>query len=263
MASAPEEFSNIQINDETDEIENRANKLVETSTSEKKETVSISICSEKTCDVSTNDGRQSRKKNTKLIPYSLSSNIYFHNKKELYIEDEFFLSREESAFEILNLPTKENEKEETKKIEIEKTPNEKNKNSIIENQTIKISPNVENNNEIINKKKIIKDENITNKNIIKNKNQNLNKNNYSQIIDMKLFKEKPPKISRFYFKDYGYENKNVFSHLNDSIGSVNETKKIENIFYNHLLINNEKNNIRTSTNIRNDEKLLTVIYYSN
>ena len=260
MASAPEQFSNIQIDDE---IENNTNKLIDNSTTEKNESISISICSEKTCDISTNDGKKLRKKFMKTVPNSLSLNILFPIKKELYIEDEFFLSKKESALEIFSIPKKENEKqnEKTKEIVTVKTSNEDSKNSIIENKKIKITAEEETKNNKINQKNIVKDE-ITNGNIICDKNKNLKKDNYSQIIDMKIFNEKPPKVSRLFLHDYDYQSKNVFSHLNDTVGVVNESKKIANVFYDHLLIKNEKDYIHVSSNKRNNEKLLTVIYYS-
>ena len=65
-------------------------------------------------------------------------------------------------------------------------------------------------------------------------------------------------------QDYDYENKNIFSHSNDTNGIIKESKKVPVVFYNHLLINNENNERynATSFNNNNNGKILTFIYYA-
>ena len=89
-------------------------------------------------------------------------------------------------------------------------------------------------------------------------------NNYIQIYNRNNFKDKPPKISTLFIHDYEYENKNIFSHSNDTGGEIKESKKISIVFYNHLLINNENNEryIVTSMNKNNSGKLSTFIFYT-
>lgn len=125
---------------------------------------------------------------------------------------------------------------------------------------------------INNKKKEIKNEHKKQK-VIENKknkdnieNKKVNKvDEYSQVYKKNDFKDKPPKLPQLYFRDYLYENKNIFSNLNGSIGDININKNVKNSFYNHLMINkndNKSNYLITSVNRRVCAKLFTYIYYS-
>ena len=98
-------------------------------------------------------------------------------------------------------------------------------------------------------------------NIEKNKIKN---DNYTQAYRRNDFNDRPPKVSTLFIHDYDYENKNIFSHSNDTSGNIKESKKIPNIFFNHLLINKENNEryITTSLNKSNKGKLLTFIFYA-
>ena len=112
------------------------------------------------------------------------------------------------------------------------------------------------------KQKVI--ENKKNKDNIENKKVN-KVDEYSQVYKKNDFKDKPPKLPQLYFRDYLYENKNIFSNLNGSIGDININKNVKNSFYNHLMINkndNKSNYLITSVNRRVCAKLFTYIYYS-
>ena len=298
MSSAPEEFSNIQINDET---ENRPVIKMDYS---KNDSISISVNSQITNDNSQNSSvRASRKNKISQIQRSLTSTLLLSNKKTLYIENEFFPEKEDSAFDLLFF-SKKNEDEENKENKEIKEDKIENKVEKIENN-IEIKENKENkeNKEIKevkennieiketkeNKIEIKKEEIKNNVNNVKisvinnniclkaNENCNINKNtqknikknidkndNYTQTYSRNDFGEKPPKVSTLFIHDYDYENKNIFSHLNETVGNIIESKKIPNIFYNHLLINKEKNEryITTSLNKNNHGKLLTFLYYA-
>ena len=213
----------------------------------------------------------SRKIETKEIPRSFSSNLIFSRKNILYVEEEFFADKEESALDLIFIPKedenetpkeeticeKNNEKTEDKKEEIKVEINdEKEKNEVIEKNVnnIKVEKN-------LNSIKIVNNINIKN-NDAKNTKKRID-DVYSQNYSRKDFKDKPPNISSLYLHDYDYENKNIFSYSNETNGNINEEKKVPNIFYNHLLTNktNGKINITTSMNQRHLEKLVTFVYY--
>ena len=222
----------------------------------------------------------SRKIETREIPRSFSENLIYSRKNTLFIEDEFFADKEESALDIIFFPKDDDEIEEKK----EETINGKNYDKIedkkkeikveMEDEKIKKEEKNEEKKEI---KKEERKEVIENVQKIKNVNNinNVNTINnltiiskkkseeYSQNYSRKDFKDRPPSISSLFLHEYNYENKNIFSHSNETNGDINEKEMIPNIFYNHLLINKTKGriNVTTSMNQRNLEKLLTVIYY--
>ena len=287
MSSEPEKFSNLQINDETEnspEIKMNYNK---------DDSISISVNSQITADNSKNNSvRSTRKNKISKIQRSLTSTLFLSNKNTLYIEDEFFPDKEDSAIDLLFF-IKQNENQEKKdnvenKIEIKenkivikenkieicenKIENEENKIEIKDNKIEVKEEEIKNNvNNIkiscLNKNTYIKNsENLTvNKNMHKNIKEKTNKNdNFSQTYNRSDFKDKPPKVSSLFLHHYDYENKNIFSYSNDTDGIIKESKKISNIFCNHLLINKENNKryITTSLNSNNDGKLSTFIFYA-
>ena len=91
-----------------------------------------------------------------------------------------------------------------------------------------------------------------------------NNDNYTQIYNRNDFVDRPPKISSLFMDNYNYENKNIFSHSNKTGGNIKESKKIPNIFYNHILVNNESNRRYTtiSFNKNNHGKLSTILFYT-
>ena len=260
MCSVPEHFSNIQINDE---IENKSINKIDYTKND-----SISVNSQTTTDKSKNTSfRVSRKNKISEIKCSLTSTLLLSNKKTLYIENEFFPEKEDSAIDLLFFTKKnENKANEESKIEIKENKTEiKEKNIEIKEEKIK---NKTNNVKITNTNKNTCFKIIENCNINENKEKNIklkiNKNdNYTQSYCRNDFSDRPPKISRLFMDNYDYENKNIFSHSNYAYGNIKESKKIPNIFYNHLLINNENNGryITTSLNKNNYGKLSTFIFY--
>ena len=292
MSSAPEEFSNIQIDDEIE------NKPIIKMDYTKDDSVSISVNSQNTNDNSQiTSVRPSRKNKISKIQRSLTSTLLLSNKKTLYIENEFFPEKEDSAFDLLfftkkdeNKETKENEdnkeikenktnqenedikknkenKDEIKDIKIEVKENKIKENRIeIKEKETKINVNNIKINDVNNNICIKTKENC---NVNNNIQQNLKKKNdksdtYTQTYSRNDFSERPPKVSTLFMHNYDYENKNIFSHSNDTSGNIKESKKIPNVFYNHLLINNESNEryITTSLNKSNHGKLLTFIFYT-
>ena len=269
MSSEPEKFSNIQINNE---IENKPNVKMD----HMKDEISISINSQITNDNSQNNSiRTSRKNKIYQIQRSFTSALLSSNRKSLFIEDEFFPDKEDSAIDLLFF-TKKNENQENKEnrenIEIKEKKNEVNKIEIEENKReVKEEEIKKNVNNVkfccLNKDTYIKkNENIyINKNMHKNIKEKTNKNdNFTQTYNRNDFKDQPLKISSLFLHHYDYENKNIFSYSNNTDGIIEESKKISNAFYNHLLINNEDNKryITTSLNKNNDGKLSTFIFYA-
>ena len=271
MSSEPEKFSNIHINYE---IENRPDNKIDYN---KDDSNSTSINSQITNGTSKNNCvRSSRKNKIKNIQRSLTSILLLSNKKNLFIEEEFFPDKEDSAIDLLFF-TNKNENQKNKENDKNKKFKEK-KNEITENKietkekednknvnNINNVNNVKNNN--INKNTYLKnsENHSVNKNINKSMIKKANKNdNYTQTYSRSDFKDKPPKMSSLFIHDYDYENKNIFSHSNEISGIIKESKKISNVFYNHLLVNKENNEkyITTSLNKNNDGKLSTFIFYA-
>ena len=101
--------------------------------------------------------------------------------------------------------------------------------------------------------------------INKENKKNNKEDETSKICKKSDFKENPPKLPQLYFHDYLYENKNIFSNLNESVGDINIYKNVQNIFYNHLITNKKDDKVNyliASTNKRFRGKVLTYIYYS-
>ena len=149
MSSAPEEFSNIQINDET---ENRPVIKMDYS---KNDSISISVNSQITNDNSQiSSVRASRKNKISQIQRSLTSTLLLSNKKTLYIENEFFPEKEDSAFDLLFFSKKNEDQEneenkENKEIKDDKTENKEekieNKENNIENKENKENKEIKEN----------------------------------------------------------------------------------------------------------------------
>lgn len=100
--------------------------------------------------------------------------------------------------------------------------------------------------------------------------KNLSQNTYSQNIDKTLisFQSCPPKLPKMYKNNYSINNLNIFSSTNSNFGLVKRWE-IPNVFYNHLLIFNSKNNADKNLNYlihenivqRTKGKLITFKYY--
>ena len=116
---------------------------------------------------------------------------------------------------------------------------------------------------------MIKNIKNTNKELFDNKKEdnNILTKNVDNKLKIKNYLNKyPPKINHHFDQKFRLENKNTFSHLNESLGSI-KNEKIPNIFLNHLLLkiinkNNEENYISVSLNKRKKSKNTLLIYYS-
>ena len=116
---------------------------------------------------------------------------------------------------------------------------------------------------------MIKNIKNTNKELFDNKKEdnNILTKNVDNKLKIKNYLNKyPPKINHHFDQKFRLENKNTFSHLNESLGSV-KNEKIPNIFLNHLLLkiinkNNEENYISVSLSKRKKSKNTLLIYYS-
>ena len=273
MSSEPEKSSNIQINDEIGNND-PFNKMEYN----KDDSISISANSQFTTDNSQNNSiRTTRKNKINKIQRSLTSTLFLSNKKTLYIEDEFFPDKEDSSIDLLFF-TKQNENQEDNvenKIEIKENKIEVKKIEVKENKKeIKENKGEINGNEIQNNVNNVKigdlnkntfEKNIVNYSVNKDIKEKINENdNYKQTYSKNDFKDKPPKVSSLFMHHYGYENKVFFSYSNDTNGIIEESKKIPNIFYNHLLINNENSEryVTTSFNKNCNGKLSTFIFYA-
>ena len=258
MGTTPEGFSNIQINDE---LENKPNIKISNT---KDDSICISENSQITTDSQNTSIRFPRKNKNIKIKRSLTSILNLNNRKILNIENEFFPEKEDSAN--LLIFTKKNENEENG------NENKYNKIAVAEiNIETKGKKNKKDENNIkikdVNKDNCLNtiEKYNANKNIQINIKKNTDKSGiYTQIYSRNDFCDKPPKVSRLFMDNYDYENKNIFSYSNDTNGIIKESKKIPNVFYNHLLINNENNEryINTSLNKNNNGKLLTFIFYA-
>ena len=261
MCSAAKECSSIKINDK---IKNKTIiKMVYTNV----DYISISVSSQVTNDNSKNISLKDSIKN-KIRPHTPI--LLLNKKKNSCIKKKIFLKKEKSVFNLYFM-TKKNENKENNENEANKEIGE-NKIEINENK-IKIKKeeikNYINNIKIndVNKNICLKaNENcIINKNRQKIKKKKIDKDdNYTQTYCRNDFCDRPPKISKLFMEKYDYENKNIFSHSNDTGGYIKKSKKTPHIFYNHLLINNVSNErfITTSLNKRSRGKLLTLIFFS-
>ena len=229
MVSLHETYSNIQINDVSKTKGNVSNSL---SISTKDEIVSISGSTLKTSNDSQKNQIITIKKTNKEKRRTLTPGKLFSKKFVIFTEQEFSLYKEKSALNLIHL-TKIN------KI------SDKNKNAL-------------KNNEI--------DKNI--KNIAEKKQEDKKKVNvYHQTFSRSDFAEKAPSIPGLYLHVYNFKNKNCFSCVNNTIGKINESDKIPNIYYNHLIIQNSINinDISfccTSVSKRYKKKLSYIVYYS-
>ena len=116
---------------------------------------------------------------------------------------------------------------------------------------------------------MIKNIKNTNKELFDNKKEdnNILTKNVDNKLKIKNYLNKyPPKINHHFDQKFRLENKNTFSHLNESLGSI-KNEKIPNIFLNHLLLkiinkNNEEKYISVSLSKRKKSKNTLLIYYS-
>ena len=272
MCSTPEEFLNTQINYE------KENKAVFKMDYTKDDSI-VSINSQITNDNSRNNSVKILKKNeTDKIRRSLTSVLLLNDKKIFNIKNKFFPEKENVDFDLLIFTkkneNKKNEENKEKKIEIKKNKIELKENKLevnenkIDNKEDVLKNNVNNLKNInVNKNTCIKTNENCNvdKNVQKDIKKKNNKNdNYTQTYCRNDFSDRPPKVSRLFMNNYDYENKNIYSHSNDTCANIKGSKKISHIFYDHLLINNENNEsyITTSFNKRNHGKLSTFIFYT-
>ena len=259
MSSKPEEFSNVQINDETQ------NKFISKMDYNKNNSNSISVNSQITNDNSRNNSVKNLIKNqTSKMQRFITSTSFLSNKTILYFKNKFFPDEDSSDFDLL-IFTKKNENTENGENKGNKDENKENKIKINENKIKENSKKNVNNikNDDVNKNNSSKT--YVNKNIQKNINKKPEKkNNYAQTYCRSDFNDKPPKVSTLFMDIYDYENKNIFSHSNDTCGIIKESKKIPNIFYDHLLVNNEndKRYITTSFNKNKRGKVSTFVYFA-
>ena len=262
MCCSAEKYSNFQMNGEAE------NKSVYKIAYIKDHSISISINSQVTNNYSKNFSVKASIKNifNKMQNY-LTTILFLCTKKTLYSDRKVVSKKENRLFDT---STKKYENKESKEIK------EKIENIIVDKENkIEINKNKiefkEETKNYVNNKLI----NDVNKNIYSNtiENCNINKNikkkidindNYTQDYNRNDFCDNPPKISKLFMDIYDYKNKNIFSHSNDTSGNIKESKKIPNIFYNHLLINKENNKRYTTTsfNKNNHGKLTTFIFYS-
>ena len=258
MCSAPEELSSIKINDKI------KNKPIIKMDYTNEDSVTISLSSRITDDSSKIIQVKDSIKN-KIRPHTPT--LFLNNKKTLYIEKKMFIKKENSVFSSFFLTKKNENKEnnentENKKIEVNKIEINKNKTEIKEEETINYINKIKVNG--LNSLKT--SENCTiNKNRQKIKKKKIYKDdNYTQTYCRNDFCDRPPKISKLFMEKYDYENKNIFSHSNDTSGNIKESKKTPHFFYDHLLIKNVNNErfITTSLNKRGHKKLLTLIFFS-
>ena len=263
MCLSPEEFSKTQTNCEIE------NKKMSKTDCFKNDSTCISVNSQ----ITNNNSRSSsvkvlRTNQINKIQHSLTLISFLSDKRILNIKNKFFPEKESSDFDLLILSKENKENEKIKEIKENKVINieiNENKDKIKEEDSKKNVNNINNN--FINKNTCLKtNENYNiNKNIQKDiKKENYKNNNYAQTYTRNDFNDKPPKVSRLFMDIYNYENRNIFSHLNNTCGNIKETKKVPNIFNNHLLINNGDNEryITASLNKRNQGKLSTFIYYA-
>ena len=112
----------------------------------------------------------------------------------------------------------------------------------------------------------LKHDKKTNKNHKVNKDiKRLEKNEfYTQSKDISCMKELAPKLPESMNHEFNLQNKNIVDKKsNETFGELNKGT-IPIIFYNHLLINENKKNkyFKSSITQKNKKKLLTIIYYS-
>ena len=83
------------------------------------------------------------------------------------------------------------------------------------------------------------------------------------LIETNNFNKQPPRINQHFEQRFKFENKNVFSNINNAYGCINN-EKTPNIFLNHLLFqskNKEDCCLTISLTRRLKSKNLLFIYY--
>ena len=117
---------------------------------------------------------------------------------------------------------------------------------------------------------MIKNIKNTNKELFDNKKEdnNILTKNVDNKLKIKNYLNKyPPKINHHFDQKFRLENKNTFTHLNESLGIVNN-EKTPHIFINHLLLkgvvnkNNTEKYITLSVTQRKKSKNVIINYYS-
>ena len=152
---------------------------------------------------------------------------------------------------------------------------EKSSNCHKETNYVNINNNNSKNNDNINSRnvrsncltKLDKVKKFDNENTIK-KNKN-NSKPHNNNCDLELMKKTPPKMPDIFSHIYDFNNDNTLFKDNETYGTI-DRGKVPNIFYNHLLIYNNKSSYtsrfkkkrKISLTQRNKKKLLTIIYYS-
>lgn len=252
MESAPQQHTNYQI---TKDLLDKQNKDLETNFND----ADSSICSKQSGDPYCNEENRIVQMAC-FFPRYCSTNLVYP-KNFLAIEDEFFHDKTESALEFIFYPNKENNEEKennnegANNNEEEKKNNERgeNKNEGGEKNNereVKIEKNSEEDEEI----KYLDVDLFTGGDQIFSPegrgNENSDKDeDYTQTYNKNDFNEQPPKVSLLFSHEFNLDN-----------------KKIPNIFYEHMFINKNKKEKkkykRVTTSERNENKLVTIIYYS-
>ena len=117
---------------------------------------------------------------------------------------------------------------------------------------------------------MIKNIKNTNKELFDNKKEDnniLTKNDDNKLKIKNYLNKYPPKINHHFDQKFRLENKNTFTHLNESLGFVNN-EKTPHIFINHSLLkgvvnkNNTEKYITLSVTQRKKSKNVIINYYS-
>lgn len=224
MGSAQEVFTNININEER---ENMKSASITKQTLPKED--SSSVCSLNTCEDSHNYSIQkSRKIELTRTKRSISTKTVHPNKYSLYIEEKLNFSRRESSLDFSKIFKKETKKKTVEKKEINVKKKE------------------------INMKK-------NKKNVKKHKING--KNGYSQTYCREDFVEHPYEASNLFSKKYKYEvESQKTGKINEDVNMFNIF--YNHLIIKPINISHNGNCICTSLNKRFKEKTLTIIYYS-
>ena len=208
---------------------------------------------------------------TSIISQSFSFKIEFANIKSISsshnLNVKFKLGSEDNeGNEVINTEINKF----NKKNDNPKKPEEKKQESVIkeEEKTINKTEKIENL-KIIKEKLAVKDIKNNNEELFNNsKDNNALTKNLDNILNIKNSLNKyPPKINHHYDQKFRLENKNTFTHLNESLGIVNN-EKTPHIFINHLLLkgvvnkNNTEKYITLSVTQRKKSKNVIINYYS-
>ena len=60
------------------------------------------------------------------------------------------------------------------------------------------------------------------------------------LIKTKILNKQPPRVNQHFEQKFKFENKNVFSNMNNACGRINN-EQTPSIFLNHLMIKSENN----------------------